>query len=43
MPLVKARTEKIDEDREKVICKCHRVYIHTLSDKKYRRAKVEEA
>lgn len=43
MPLVKARHEKIDEKTEKVICKCHRVYIHTPEDKKYRRATVNEA
>lgn len=43
MPLVKARLEKMDEATERVICKCRRVYIHDLQDKKYRRAKIDEA
>jgi hypothetical protein len=43
MPLVKARHEKIDDTREKVTCNCRRVYVFTPSDKKYRRAKVDEA
>lgn len=43
MPLVKARHEKMDESIERVICKCRRIYIHTPLDKKYRRAKIDEA
>jgi hypothetical protein len=42
MPLVKARSEKLDEGREKVVCKCHRIYVHTLGDNKFRRAKMDE-
>lgn len=42
MPLVKGRVEKIDEGTERIVCKCHRVYVHSLSEKKYRRAKMEE-
>lgn len=42
VPLALGRHEKIDESRDKVICKCHRIYIYTPIDKKYRRARVEE-
>lgn len=42
MPLVKARHDRLNDEAEKVTCKCRRVYIYTLADKKYRRAKMEE-
>jgi hypothetical protein len=42
MPLVKGQTEKVDDTKEKVVCKCRRVYVHTLADNKYRRAKMDE-
>lgn len=40
-PLSKGRKSKVKDGREKVACKCGRVFIHTKSGK-YRRALFEE-
>lgn len=41
-PLDKGKKEKISGDKEKVTCKCGRIYIFEPSTKKYRRALFEE-
>jgi hypothetical protein len=42
MPLKEGKVEKIDDTKEKVTCRCRRIYIHTISDDTYRRALQEE-
>lgn len=41
-PLEKANHEKREDDTEKVICKCGRIYIFDKGSKKYHRALFEE-
>jgi len=42
MPLANGKREKKDKDREKVTCKCGRIYIFDKKTQKYRRALFEE-
>jgi len=41
-PLSKGKREGKGEDKEKVICKCGRIFIYDTKTKKYRRALFEE-
>lgn len=42
MPLAKGKKEKIGEEKERVICKCGRIFVFDKKTKKYRRALFEE-
>ena len=42
MPLSKGNRVKIDDEKEKVICKCGRIFIYNTKTKKYRRALFQE-
>jgi hypothetical protein len=42
MPLSKGKKEKLKDGREKITCKCGRVFIHDKKAGKYRRALFEE-
>lgn len=41
-PLSKGKRETKDEGKEKVTCKCGRIFIYDTKSKKYRRALFEE-
>jgi len=41
-PLSKGKREKRSDNKEKVTCKCGRIYIYDPETKKYRRALFEE-
>lgn len=42
MPLSKGRSVDLSGGREKIICKCGRIFIHETKANKYRRALFEE-
>ena len=42
MPLSKAKREDIGNGKEKVTCKCDRIFIYDQKEKKYRRANLDE-
>ena len=41
-PLTDGKKEKHGKDTEKVTCSCGRIFIYTSTDKKYRRALLDE-
>lgn len=42
MPLIKGKTTELTNGREKITCKCGRIFIHETKTNKYRRALFEE-
>ncbi len=43
MPLAKGKRQTVNPGREKVTCKCGRIFIYDAGKKTYRRALFEEA
>ena len=42
MPLKKGKTEKISAQKDKMTCKCGRIFVYDNKSRKYRRALFEE-
>lgn len=42
MPLTKGKVTELTNGREKITCKCGRIFIHETKTNKYRRALFEE-
>lgn len=42
MPLKDNKPKKLSNQKQKISCKCGRIFIHDLNTKKYRRALFEE-
>ncbi len=42
MPLKKGKKEVVDNDNDRIICRCGRIFIYSKGTEKYRRALFEE-